>query len=54
MTSNITQGEEKVCIEQIGIMRMRLTSGYTPIGHEGGGCNRTRISPEEGTKHGKA
>ena len=45
MTSNIAQGRERVCIEQTGITRMRLTSGYTPIGHDGDKCNHTRTNP---------
>ena len=45
MTSNIAQGRERVCIEQTDIKEMHLTSGYTPIGHEGDGCNHIRTSP---------
>ena len=40
MTSNIAQGRERVCIEQTGITRMRLTSGY-----DGDRCNHTRTNP---------
>jgi len=42
MASNI---RERVCIEQTDITGMRLTSGYTPIGHDGDGCNHTRTNP---------
>ena len=45
MASNIAQGEERVCIEQTGITGMRLTSGYTPIVHEGVGYNHRRTKP---------
>ena len=47
MTSNIAQGRERVCIEQTGITRMRLTSGYTPIGTMG-----TNVTIQEQTHGG--
>ena len=50
MASNTVQGRERVCIEQTDITGMRLTSGYTPIGHDGDGCNHTRTNPRGAQK----